>query len=150
MSTGTSLVTVKTALVDAFTARAGLAGVQVCYGFPDDEISDESIWLQEATSQDAIPVMKTGTKKIEEQYSVTVACQVLRSEGESQQVADTRAAELLAEVQQTLAETPRLVPDIMWAELDGWRHHVGQLPKGEGHGSRFDVQVKVRARLYPQ
>lgn len=149
MSTGTTLVAFKTALVDALTARPGLAGVQVSYGFPEMEIQDESIWLQDAQASTGFPVMKSGTKKVEEQYSITVACQVLRSEGESQLVADVRAAELLVEVQQTLAETPQLIPDIMWAELDGWRHHVGLLPKGEGHGSRFDVQVQVRARLYP-
>lgn len=150
MSVGTTLVEFKSALVDALTARPGLDGVQISYGFPDEEVTDEAIWLQDANANDSIPTYRAGPSvKVEEQYTVIVACQVLMGEGAPQQDADQRAAELLAEVQQAVAENPRLIPTILHAQLSGWRHHVGLLPTGGGHGSRFDVQVQVKARLHP-
>lgn len=150
MSVGTTLFEFKSALVDALSARAGLTGVQVSYGFPNQEVSDEAIWLQDANSNNSIPTYKAGASvKVEEVYTVTVACQVLMSQGEPQETADARAVELLREVQQAVAENPRLIPTILHAQLTGWRHHGGPLETGGGHGSRFDVQVEVRARLHP-
>lgn len=149
MSTGTTLVAFKQALVTALSARPRLAGVQISYGFPDTEIWDESIWIEGARAELGIPTMTVGTKRVEENYSLTVACQVLRTQAEGQDVADLRAAQLLVELQQALAEKPELIPEILWAEIDGWTHHVGALAKSDGHGSRFDVRVRVRARLHP-
>ncbi|MEB3367416.1 hypothetical protein [Saccharopolyspora mangrovi] len=149
MSVGTTLVQFKSALVSKLTARPGLAGVQISYGFPDEAIEAEAIWLQDANSTDSIPTFKTGPVRVEEVYTVVVACQVLKSDGSTQEEADTRAVAILSEVQQALAVEPRLIDEILYAQLAGWKHSTGVLPTGNGHGSRFDVQVQVRARLHP-
>lgn len=149
MTTGSTLVAFKKALVAALQSRPGLDGVRVTYEFTQDYVADKAIWLEGARSADRIPTMKPGTKRVEENYTLTLVIQVLASEGESQEAADEYALVLLSEVQQCLAENPQLIPEIMWATVDGWEHRIGQLPKGDGHGSGFNVRINVRARLYP-
>ncbi|WP_017974366.1 hypothetical protein [Actinopolyspora halophila] len=149
MTTGTTLVAFKHALVDALRARGGLAGVQVEYAFPEDALQDEAIWVEGVDASMTLPVLRAGTKPVDEDYTVTLAVQVLKSQGESQETADTRLLELFAEVQQCFAEQPQLIPEIQWALPTGWKHILGVLPTGMGHGSRFDVRVRVKARLFP-
>lgn len=147
MSTGTSLVTFKQALRTALTARPGMSGVQVSYAFPEDDLQAESLWFEDAVTSNEIPVMKAGTKKVDEEYTLDAVIQVLKQQGESQETADLRAAALLAELQQALAENPQITPEIQWVEMAGWEHTPGKL--NAGHGSRFNVTLRVRARLFP-
>lgn len=150
MSAGTSLVAFKQALKTALAARAGLTGVQVAYEYPSTNITGEDIWLGNAESDNRIPVMRAGTKKVDEDYTLTVFAQVLKTQGEGQEAADLRASALLAEVQQCLAETPQLTAQIMWAQITGWEHFVGPFEGGgASRGSRFEIRVSVRARLFP-
>ncbi|MEV0085258.1 hypothetical protein [Saccharopolyspora sp. NPDC050642] len=150
MSIGTTLPAVKRALLDALAARPGLSGVQVSYEMPQRALAGEAIWFDEDTETEAgIPVMKAGTKKVDETYALPVVVQVLVTDGRDAEVADLRAAALLAELQQSLAENPQVTPAIQWAELGGWSHHVGPIGDGSSRGSRFDVLVRVRARLSP-
>ncbi|MGW5647520.1 hypothetical protein [Saccharopolyspora sp. NPDC003762] len=150
MSTGTTLPVVKRALLDALAARPGLAGVQVAYEMPQRGIAAESLWFGEDTETEAgIPVMKAGTKHVDEQFAVPMVVQVLITDGRDAETADQRAAALLAELQQCLAQAPRLTPAIQWAEMSGWVHHVGPIGDGTARGSRFDVALRVRARLIP-
>ncbi|WP_189059579.1 hypothetical protein [Longimycelium tulufanense] len=149
MATGTTLVSFKQELKTQLEARAGLSGVTVHYAFPETGITGEDIWFGEIAETDAeIPIMKSGTKKVDETVSVPVVVQVLKQQGEDQETADLRAVALLAELQQELAETPRTITDIYAAEMVGWTHTGGQLG-GSNHGSRFDVTVRIRARLEP-
>lgn len=150
MSIGTTLPVVKRAIIDALSARAGLSGVQVSYEMPQRGILAESVWFGEDTETETeIPVMKAGTKKVDETYALPLVVQVLVTDGRDAETADLRAAALLGEVQQCLAESPRLTPQIQWAELGGWSHHVGPIGDGTSRGSRFDALVRVRARLSP-
>ncbi|MGH3834189.1 MAG: hypothetical protein ACREX8_14250 [Gammaproteobacteria bacterium] len=151
MSTGTSLIAFKQALQTALTARPALAGVQVAYEFPTTNITGEDIWLDRAESDSTYPVMRAGTKKVDEDYTVIVMIQVLKTQGEGQEAADLRAAALLAELQQCIAENPQLIPQIQWASFAGWQHLLGPFESGgAARGSRFEVRVKVRARLFPE
>lgn len=147
MSTGTSLVAFKLALITRLTTRPGLAGVQIYYGVPE-YIHGEEIWLEGADAEDAIRIMRAGTKKVDESYVLTLVVQVLGDEGQEQQTVDVRAAELLREVQQDLAENPQPIADVWQAQLVGWRHVVGLLPKG-GYGSMFRCRIRAEARLFP-
>lgn len=150
MSTGTSLIAFKQALRAALAARPGLAGVQVAYEYPVAGITGEDIWLGGAESDLRIPVMRAGTKKVDEDYTLTVFVQVLKTQGEGQETADLRAVALLREVQQALAENPQITTEIMWAQVIGWEHFVGPFESGgASRGSRFEVKVNVRARLFP-
>lgn len=154
MTTGTTLVSVKQALVTALRARPGLAGVQVLYGpddFPngDDHLENESLWFGDTNWTDfAIPLIRGGTKKVDENYELGWTLQVIRDDGSSQEAADVRAKTLLAEFQQSLAETPAPSAEVFWAQLRVQRHVTGQLASGPGHGSRFEGVVEVRARLF--
>ena len=149
MTIGSTLAVFKRELRDALRARPGLANVQIEYSQPETELQDDSIWFETADGSTALPVMRAGTKPVDETYQLKVAVQVLRTQGESQETADDRCIELFAEVQQCVAENPQLIPEIQWAKLEGWNHVVGMLASGGGHGSRFDAQVTVKARLFP-
>lgn len=152
MSQGSSVAGFRAALVTALQARAGLSGVQVVDGFPGggdaDAMQLESIWLGDANTQTVeIPVMRAGTKKVDEIYVQDVVVQVLKTEGETQAAANSRAVALLAELQQALAAQPDISTEIFEAQLVGWKFVTGQLPGQSGHGARFDCQVRVHARL---
>jgi len=155
VSTGTSLVAFKQAIVTALRARPGLAGVQVLYGpddFPvgDDHIETESIWFGNANWLTfEIPLIKAGTKKVDETFELDWFIQVLKDDGQTQEAADVRAKAILAEFQQALAENPQITTEAMWALLRLQRHATGQLASGPGHGSRFEGVLEVRARLFP-
>lgn len=155
MTTGTSLVAVKQAMVTALRARPALSTVQVLYGpddFPSgkDHLESESIWFGNTTWNDfAIPLIKAGTKKVDEDFEIEWFVQVLRDDGSTQEAADLRAKALLAELQQALAEAPAISVEIFWAQLRVREHFTGQLASGPGHGSRFEGVINVRARLYP-
>lgn len=151
MTTGTSLVPFKQALVAALGARAGLSGVQVAYEYPMPQPEPQAIWLAGAEADLAVPVARAGRRKVEETYTVTLVAQVLMQQGEGQEAADLAALAILQEVQHELADNPQTTPEIMWAELRGWSHSVGPFGDASGgnvsRGSRFEIRVGVRARL---
>lgn len=158
MSTGTTLVALKQALVTKLRARAGLSGVQVLYAIDDfepgdDHLRNEAIWLGNAKwlapDGSNIANMRAGTKKIDEVYELELFVQVLKDDGSTQEAADVRAEALLAEVQQQFAETPQITPQVFWAEERPREHIIGQLPTGPGHGARFERVVWAKARLAP-
>lgn len=155
MSQGTSLVAVKQVLVTALRARPGLAGIQVLYAWDDfegtdDHLRDEAIWFGNTLwTASEIPVMKAGTKKVDEEYELEVFIQVLKTDGVDQEAADVRARLLLVELQQALAEAPQISVETFWALLRMRRHATGLLAPGPGHGSRFEGVIEVRARLAP-
>ena len=153
MSQGTSLVAFKQAIITNLTARSGLSGVQVAYAWDDlpsgdDHLEGEAIWLGDTTWPEyEIPVMRSGTKKVDERYELELFIQVLKVDGSDQETADVRAQALLVEVQQALAETPQQSAQIFVAQFVVQKHHTGQIPPGPGHGSRFDCVLAVHARL---
>jgi hypothetical protein len=155
VTTGTSLVALKQALITALRARAGLAGVQVLYAsddFPsgDDHVEDESIWFGDTEwIESEIQVWNTGTKKVDEVYAVDWVVQVVKTDGSLQEAADLRATVLLVELQQALAETPQVSSEVFWGLLRMRRHATGQVLSGPGHGSRFEGVIEVKARLAP-
>ncbi len=150
MSTGSSLIAFKQALRVALVSRQTLTGVQVTYEYPVASITGEDVWLGNAESTNRIPVMRAGTKKVDEDYTLTVIVQVLMTQSEGQEAADLRAVALLREVQQCLAENPQITPEIQWAQVSGWTHSTGPFEGGSSsRGSRFEIRVNVRARLFP-
>lgn len=150
MTTGTTLVTLKQEVRDALQALPGLIEVKVSYSHPgEDKITGEDIWLGKARSENEIPTMRAGTKKVDELVSLELFIQVLKQSGEGQEEADLRAVEILSEVQQLFARSPRISPSIMWAQIARWDHVPGVLAAGNesSHGSRFEVIIVARARL---
>lgn len=150
MTTGSNLVEVQSALVSGLAARAGLANVKVSYNIPQTELSNESIWFGDAECSLDMPVHRGGSiQKMEESITLFGTVQVLATQGRSQQMADDRAVEILAELQQHLAEKPQVTDNIMWAIFQGWKKTGGVLPTSKGHATTFDFRIEVKARLYP-
>jgi hypothetical protein len=152
MTTGTTLVEVKQAVVTLLAARPGLATAQVSYEYPLGGTTGKDIWLGRATADTRIPTVKAGTKKVDEEYILTIVAQFLETQGGGQEVADLGALALLREIQQAFAETPQLIPSIQWATVSGWVHNIGVFGHDDtggdvNRGSRFEIQVTVRARL---
>ncbi len=154
MSQGTSEIVARQALVTALRARGALASVQVLYAqddfvASDDALKNEAIWLGDTEwLESEIPVMKSGTKKVDEVYEIGVTIQVIKDDGSSQEVTDQRAQVLLVEVQQALAEAPKISAEVFWALWRTRKHVTGQLATGPGHGARYEGVVEVRARLF--
>lgn len=149
MSTGSTLIEVKQALIAALSARPGLAGAQITYGFPVGQITGRDVWLGEATSENSPDTMRGGARvPTLEDYRLTVHLQVIKSQGEGQEAADVEALGLLNEVQQEIAGLPQPTPNVLMVELAGWEHLPAVLEgQGQSCGSKFTVAVRVRARL---
>lgn len=149
MATGTATFTLIHDLVDKLAARPGLTGVQVLDAYPTSGIGREAIWAEDADSDNEIPVMRAGVKKVDESVNTNWVLQVLRNDGSSQRVADLRANVLFGEFQQQLAEDPQVnETDLQWAQLAGWQMQRGLLATG-GHGVRIEITLNHRARLEP-
>lgn len=146
---GTTLPKFKRAFCDALAQRPGLADVSVRYSFTETELTSAEFWFGDAKADADIPVLRHHSQslKLDETYIVKATIQVLKNQGESQEVADLRATEILSEVQQELAANPQTCPEIHWATMTGWEYKYGVLKSG--HGAGFDVSIRVRARLYP-
>lgn len=163
MSVGTTLVTVKDAVLARLQANATLSddGVSITYHWPeqpDDLQGDggfEAIWIGDAEADLDVPLLTGGALHRDETLRVTVHVQVLKpDESDSQRDADVRAVEILTEVARTFANNVDLDPgddtsQIRSAVLVDWKHEPGLLPDGIGHGSRFDLTIEVESRLTP-
>lgn len=151
MTAGSTLAEVKQSLVARLKARPGLAGVQVSYAYPDDfaEGRDgEDIWLAGAEGE-CQPMGQRGGGALPtlEDFRLVVVLQSLKHGGQGQQAADAAATVMLAELQAELATAPQL-GGVLMVELAGWRHVPGPFAASPGgHGSRYECQVRVRARL---
>lgn len=154
MTQGTAMLAFRQALVTALRARASLADVQVLYApddfeSGDDHLQDEAIWFGDTEwVESVIPTMKAGVKHVDETFLMEFFLQVVKADGSTQETADIRAKALIAEVQQELATNPDLTyPTILWAEMHLKKHHILQVNPGPGHGSKFDGDIEVHARL---
>lgn len=159
---GTSVVTACSALITALQADATLTsdGVNVSYGAPvlptDLKAADgdyEAIWLGDASETEEIPLLTAGHLHRDETISQQLVIQVLKPTTTGTQLAaDTRAVELLARVQDVLANNVDLGvvdPARFEAVLSGWRLVRGHLGNTSGHGARFEINVEFTARLTP-
>jgi hypothetical protein len=149
VTAGTTLIHVKRDLIAALKQRPKLSAANIAYTHPGtDGTKGEAIWLGNASSENVIPVMRAGTAKVDETISLTLYIQSLKTAGEGQEEADRASVEMFAEVQQLLAERPKVSPVIQWAQLTRWVHSTGAFAGNDSsHGSRFEVTVTIRSRL---
>lgn len=168
MTVGTALVVGKRALIARLQANATLtaAGVKISYRSPilptDLKATDgdyEAIWLGDATTTNTIPVLTAGNLHRDETSVLDVMVQVIKPGTASddgvdlQEQADLRAAEILTEIERTLANNVDLsVTDPARFEalfLGASKHVTGFLGNGGAYGSRFECRVEFTARLTP-
>ena len=149
MSTGTTLVEVKQALVTSLGARAGLSAVTVSYARPNGTMPNECIWFGDAEAETAISVMGGAVKKIDETYNLDAVVQILIRDGRDEEAADLRAEAVFTEFQQQLAATPKPVDAVRQVQMSGWAHTVGPIGETTNRAARFDITLRVNALLQP-
>jgi hypothetical protein len=135
---------VKAALVSRLDARAGLDGVSVTYSQPS-EMPQEAIYLDRVRGVHAVSGTTGGRVPRDEQYTIDLIIHCFVS-GVTPPEAEDRAFDLLAEVENELADTPRLGLSIIdWAEIRGYELDTTQYT--DGVLARFKVGVEVFAQL---
>jgi hypothetical protein len=135
---------VKAALTSRLDARSGLDGVSVTYAQPS-EMPQEAIYLDRVRGVHAVSGTTGGRVPRDEQYTVDLIIHCFVS-GVTPPVAEARAFEILAEVENELADTPRLGLSIIdWAEGRGYELDTTQYL--EGVLARIKYGVEVFAQL---
>lgn len=153
-NTGTTLVAVKIALRDLLKARVGLADVQIAYAEPGAyNIESDAIWFSVAEALHHETSMRNGAAfPIQEDYHLTVIVQAFTFGAdiaiEGLEEGDLRAVALMHELELCVSENATSIPGVMMLQLAGWQHFPNEAnAAGSGYISRFEVQLRVRARL---
>lgn len=94
-------------LIDTLKAKPELAGVQVEYSWPGDAMEREGIFAGDATGKVSIVLMSTGRKYRDDVFDLPVYIWAGRTGG-TEHEARVRAAELLAPLEDVLADDPTL------------------------------------------
>jgi hypothetical protein len=141
MATSSTVTTVKAALLTRLSLRAGLAGVDLAYGWSGD-FGLEAIFFGSTRGVHEDPVTTGGRIPRDERYTMNVIVSVAK-EGGTPQDAEDRAFALLAEVENELADTPRLglVNVIDWAAARDFESQAGPTPEGGLAEIRLGVEV---------
>lgn len=160
--TGTSLAVVKAAIITVLAADTTLTadGVKISYGAPlvpsDLKSTDgdyEAVWLGDTAATVTVPILTAGNLHRDETYRLSLIVQVLKPGSLGTQLAaDQRAAAIFGRVETVLANNVTAsITDPARVEIvvAGWNHVTGYLGNGQGHGSRFEVDLDVTARLTP-
>ena len=146
MATGSIRSTFKQALVDSLGLQAGLAQVQIQYGWPGDTLEKDSVWLGGCNGQLSIPVLQAGRKQRDDEFTVDVYI-ATGTRGMTAVEADTKVVEYLSALDSVLANDPQLLT------LDGLVAAVVTNIQGpdpsltaEGASSFATATVSVHAR----
>ena len=149
MATTTTVPAFLAALETALAAA--LPGVQVSSTWPGPDITeDESVFIgDEVADWDVeIPNIGPGRKQRQETYTVTVEAWVAKP-GElrsaSAVAARSRAIGLIDEIDEFLADTPKLIDSIQHARLTG--RGATLVPFGKGWACQATAAIEVAARL---
>ena len=149
MATTTTVPAFLAALESALTTA--LPGVQVSGAWPGPEITaEESVFIGDTVDDwdVAIAGMKTGRKHRTETYTVTVEAWVAKPgelRADSATEARTRAIALIDEIDEFLADDPKLIDSILHARLTG--RGATNVPFGKGWACQATASIEVAARL---
>lgn len=162
MGTTTALVVAKQTVVALLAANAAIVadGVPVSYGAPvlptDLKASGgafEAVWLGDAKASHETPILTAGRRYRDETIDLEVIVQVLkRGTAGTQEAADVRAqviAGLVETVFANLIDAGVTSFDRFEVLVGGYDHKAGHLGAGQGHGSRFELDLEITARLTP-
>ena len=154
---GSVVPAVKTALIDLWVARSGLAEVQVRYDPPrrDADLRAphpdgrfDAVWFDQTTSVADLSVLGVGVK-FDETAEILVRVQSIRDDSAgTMSIVDTRAAEILGEIITPVTDDPSIGVTVAgWNDVEvryaGYSSDGGHLGDHPGHGvsllARFDV-----------
>lgn len=147
MATTTTLPTVKDAIITLLNGDSTFDDVQVSYGYPGDNATqEESIWLGFAEADVDITALRAGRKRRDETYTLQVIVEVIKVGG-TQEEADERCAALAGAVESAIADDLQLDlgSTIFWAYVTGWNQVGGAIDRG--HACRMELELTIQARL---
>ena len=145
MATTSTVPAVKAALVSRLDVRVGLDAVSVTYAHPGDELPHESIYLDRVVGVHNVVVTTGGRVPRDEQYTIDLIIHCFVS-GATLPASEDRAFAILAEVENELANTPRLGLSIIdWAEARGYELDTTRYT--DGALARIKLGVEVFAQL---
>ena len=99
---------VKDAFIQLLRDHPALAGVQVEYGWPGDMLEADSIFVAGCDGNTEVPHMKSGRRHRQDDFTMTVVVQAGLVGDTDPADTETRAAELLTAIDDTLADYPTL------------------------------------------
>lgn len=133
------------ALLTRLRARPNLAGVQVEDAWPGEATSQRLIWFGDArTVEKEVATARATTKRRSEVYDVDVTCEAVVPGGTARDARDAVLA-LAREVEDLLAEKPRLDQGIHWAQTTGQQLRAN--PTDDGWWAACDLTLTVSARI---
>lgn len=137
--------TVAKAIVDTLRADTTLRGVSVEPGWPGDQgVVEQMIWLDDTESDTSIPVM-TGTRMARDDL-FDLSWQIRVAGRPTLDATRTRMAELVAAVENVLADSPTLsdLDGVVSAEITRRRSVAARTPSGILGFAEVIVQVHSR------
>jgi hypothetical protein len=148
VSSSSTVAVVKAQLVTLITAA--LPTVQVSRAMPaSSSMERESIWLdRRVTGRHEVATIKAGRKHRNEAYTVGVVISVL-DQDDQPDVVEPRAMELLTEIEDLLADDPRLGlgGEIDWATAGEFELNTDQSSEPKGWLVEVRLGIDVNARL---
>lgn len=141
-----TIVPAKKALASALRLRPALEGVLVAYADPGDKGRREQMFFAEVRQADQDPVaLKAGRRRRDEEYELDLIVDC--SSKPSAEAAESRCMELVAELEEELAEdtTIHATPGVLWALVTDLTLKTAET--GDGAIARAVVTITVRARL---
>lgn len=136
----------KSALIAQLTARPGLAGVQVSYGYPGPVPEIEYIWVADIQGRQELAL--AGRRSRDETYSLTILIKTETTgiSGAEQQTAVERAFALMAQIEAQLRTDPAVNGTVRVAQIEGPIDLV-ELAGQEARGALLTVTVQAEARI---
>lgn len=147
MATGSTVYTVKAAVVALLQANSALQGVQITHSYPGEAaIKREAIYLDRPViGRHEIANMKAGRKQRNETYALPIGISVVKPKGTVAD-AEQRAFDLLQEIEDMLADDPSLgdVDGVVHATAGDFRMVSDYTSEGAACVITFDVDVDAR------
>lgn len=137
----------KQALVTLLSARSGLTGVVVSYGYPgDDQAGTETVFTTNARAQDVPSGLKAGRTFYQETGEFEVRVFVKKPDG-APTATEARCEALATEVTQCVADNRTLgsVPGLNAVTLDRW--DMQSMYGVTGTITEINLTFKYQARL---
>jgi hypothetical protein len=146
MPTTSIRTAVKTRLVDLLTDA--LNPVQVSYGWPGQDLQDESVFCGQTTGQVTVADFRAGRKTRDDTFTVEVFFLAMKP-GQTAAQAEERAEELYGSLETALAENPKLgdLPGVIHVAQLGNEVEIKSAPSTEGWEAEVRAVITVKTRV---
>lgn len=144
----TTTISLKAALITALQARAGLSGVTVSWGeWPLTDPARDWIMVGDITEPADQSAAALGQQRREEHYMLHIDCVVRRPYSDDPQTVATRAAALVAEIENELRDDCTVDDTVRVAQVVGVGLIEGLDRESSDRITVMPVRVDVRQRI---